>query len=265
MTLVPIQDFIDPNADSEAIAGLPFVHTQTIKKVKTKYQDTLRPYEKCEIFDEWLTYLYYGVPLYSPRAEGVTSEWLPVCFLLKPDKIRIFKVYPMDTGAFHGQPEGRGDEMTAFFEELNLPPKEAVKLYELSCDCENIRRYVIQFFGDNKSYFDGKCKDVIETSPDAPPKDNPVLQCLHRMLMAHLERLDDRCKLVEVLTKGCYRLNDVLQMVIWPNEQLSEFRALGYDFGALPIEYDSSCAFDQASFIEMIYQAAKVYLNIEAA
>jgi len=258
--LIPLQTCINSDLEACTLGILPLVHTQTMDIIEKEYKEVLKPLEKCDIFEEYLTYLYYGVPLY--RHKDMTIDNLPVCLLLEAKKIQAYKMYPMDTGAFHGQPMGRGDEMEGFFEALGQPAKQSIALFELSYDYDNVRRYILTFFGSNMKYCASECNLELDNGLSVQSPNDLVFQCFYKMLTANLKKLDNRCKIIEVSTKVEYPLADIIHNVVWPTELLARYYSLEWSSkNNTPIEYDTTCAYDDETFVSNIYEATKEYYS----
>lgn len=108
--------------------------------------------ETCEVFNEKITYLFYGRPAYKYAVEDEASTNLalyPISFLLNLGKVeKLKRVFPFDTGAmFHKR-------YKSF-----IPKKNAILDFELEPTTNRINDVVLHFFGANDEYQRFKPKD----------------------------------------------------------------------------------------------------------
>lgn len=92
-------------AHSPNLPFLPLTHAMDRRRWgdQTQMDSILPDAERCDVYDEYLTYLFYGRPAFRPHGENRPSSkfgLLPVCFILREDAVRAIKrLYPFDTGA----------------------------------------------------------------------------------------------------------------------------------------------------------------------
>lgn len=90
-------------SSNEEGTKLPLLHTTAAYDfTEIAGADSIAPMH-CDIFDEELTYLFYGRPAYRTQAavhRNLKYNW-PFCFVLDPEHVASVKaIYPFDTGAF---------------------------------------------------------------------------------------------------------------------------------------------------------------------
>ena len=56
---------------------------------------------KCEVFDEYLVYLFYGRPAFRWEEKGERKGIYPICFQFASNAIEPHRIFPFDSGAFY--------------------------------------------------------------------------------------------------------------------------------------------------------------------
>jgi hypothetical protein len=105
---------------------LPLVHTITCFRLNSYCRRHSIQTSPCKVFDENLTYFFYGRPSYRDRSATKPVRDIgvyPVCFVFKPGAISVTprRLYPFDSGAF-----GMGLYNPA------IPASQALLMYELA-------------------------------------------------------------------------------------------------------------------------------------
>lgn len=106
----------------------------------------------CEVFNEQITYLFYGRAAYKYALTDESTKQLnlyPVCFVfdleLLPD---IKRIYPFDSGAMHhGLLKKFMDDKTVLAD------------FEIEPEGRRIADIVLKFFNTNGAYLEGKIND----------------------------------------------------------------------------------------------------------
>ena len=74
------------------------------------------------------------------------SYYCPICFIVNPEKVSIYDVYPFDMGAFDAE------KYSDFF-----PRGVKLKNHELYGGLETIQSYIVVMFDNNENCIEGKC------------------------------------------------------------------------------------------------------------
>ncbi|CDZ46972.1 hypothetical protein [Neorhizobium galegae] len=139
---------------NQRLEFLPLFHTCDAFQGRTYLREQLLKTEDvCEVFNEQITYLFYGRPAFKySMNEGnyVNLSMYPLCFVFDIDLVGAIKrIFPFDTGALHHK------ILKRFIHEKNV-----VADFELSPDQNRISDVIIHFYGSNRSYVDGKLADL---------------------------------------------------------------------------------------------------------
>ena len=163
----------------------------------------------CRVFHKKMLYFFYGKPSY-PVGEKVSGnrtdiEYCPVCFIVPLDKVKIYKAYPFDTGAFDAN---KYHDFT----------HRSMKLddFELSNSCDGVQQYVKVFFGNNENYIHGSA--IVRG-----PHEDPYVDALVRILNATGSfEVDERANTVEVISCDDVSVRDSVECVILPENLLRD-------------------------------------------
>lgn len=163
----------------------------------------------CKVFNEKLVYFYYGKPSY-PVGEKVLdhrtdTEYYPVCFVVDPKRIPIYKVYPFDSGAFKQNIYGD-------FLHRNMDINE----FEIPNNTHAIQAYVSYMFGTNDNYLDGSAIYRGHTG-------NPYIDSLINMNTAKgTMKFDERARTIEVISNSDIKIGSAVKCVILPKNLLQD-------------------------------------------
>lgn len=189
---------------------MPAVHTTSAYAGKKIIQgDLIRP-QHCEIFDESLTYLFYGRPSYKKIGESqVAHYWeLPALFVMDYETIDVKRIFPFDTGAF------KRKKYPSF---INMMPMDE---FEVTNALSAPQRLVSAFFVDPSRYFRLRPRDVRDFSHrfEVTSTDEEI-KALHELVLSYSENIDDRRFAIEVQTDCELKLSECgLKAVIIPEE-----------------------------------------------
>jgi hypothetical protein len=185
----------------------------------------------CDVFKEDLLYLFYGRPAY--RTSVTTRATLLdafsfVCFVLRTETLPMpRRIFPFDSGAMsHG------------LYNAHLHPKMKLHDFEMATDLKEAQKLVDIFYGDNESYFLGRC---------IKGQKFPILdmeaQCYLSLIESKAQSdADDRKGSIEIQFDQCIALDptDVLAVVLpepfWDDKDVSDF--VTEDLKAQPLSYD---------------------------
>lgn len=137
---------------------LPLIHiTDSYNFIDILSPKKLLP-QKCDVFSENLTYLFYGRPSYRTKHKGnkFISANLPVVMIFHPGKLNeaIKRVFPFDTGAFSIGIYSDFFHKRSELEHFNLDPT-----------VESARKIVAYFYRNNGEYFYGGTRKNVEIPP----------------------------------------------------------------------------------------------------
>jgi hypothetical protein len=140
------QRFVDAQTESQEKA-LPLTHTTDAFDLREIQQDGAIKPRLCAVFDQELSYYYYGRPAYrkngSVQANSLAA-YAPIVFIVRPAIIDDgVAAFPFDSGAFKGE----------LYSHL-VHHQMRVEDFGLSPSLERIGRLVCFFFKDNKRYYD---------------------------------------------------------------------------------------------------------------
>ena len=194
----------------EMAEELPLVHTSRCERfLEIAATSSLEPHA-CDLFNESLTYLFYGRPAYRGGRNASPGEGLPlcpVCFVFKPRTVSraVHRVYPCDSGAV----------ATDRF----APHVTASDLYGLALEpqIESARRAVSLLFEHNASYFVGKA-----VTGKTFPVDSLEARFYSLLVQSGPVDYDDRKSAIEVQVSRTIQLTDQLLFVVLPREFLEE-------------------------------------------
>jgi len=103
----------------------------------------------CEVFNERITYLFYGRAAYKYALKDDATKQLnlyPVCFVFDLELIKdIKRIYPFDSGAMHH------GLLSDFMDEMSV-----LADFEIEPETRRIADIVLKFFDNNKAYVDAR-------------------------------------------------------------------------------------------------------------
>ncbi|MDH0113374.1 hypothetical protein N7379_02700 [Rhizobium pusense] len=134
---------------NEAYEFLPLFHTCEAFQARTYIEDKeLKTTDICEVFEEPITYLFYGRPAYKYATKGGATKNLatyPICFIFDVDLLpEIKRIYPFDTGALHHK------ILSNFIHNDNV-----VADFVMEPERNRIADIVLHFHGSNENYLSG--------------------------------------------------------------------------------------------------------------
>ena len=205
----------------------------------------------CKVFNKDLLYFFYGKPSY-PVGEKVVGnrtdiEYCPVCFIVNPQKVKIYRVFPFDTGAFSAE------KYDDFFHR-NMQLGE----FELDSSLKAILTYIAIFFESNDNYIRGQTVIGIK-------ENNPYINGLISILNAQgTHKIDDRAHTVEVISQECVSLKDAVECVIIPEDLLREdsIKAFLDQYNIRQMEYTVRTLTAPSRYNEVVFEKVMEYLKI---
>lgn len=196
--------------------SLPLLHTTRAYSFDEIIEgDELKP-RTCDVFNEPLTYLYYGRPAYRARSSvsaRLEFDW-PIAFVVDPTKIEKFeRVFPFDSGAF-----AYGVYKEFFDSGSQLDDFQSGKTLE---DAKTI---VSAYYKNNREYYTGGTRQNVDIGlrefeaggvfelarlPGAPSLDEHG-------------RRDERSSTIELQTNKEINLRKCLLAIVVPNPYLGD-------------------------------------------
>jgi len=193
---------------NQAFTLLPVYHTCDGFDARNHIEKSaIHTPQTCEVFNEKITYLFYGRPAFKYFVdEDATTNlaFYPVCFVLNIDHIGpIKRLFPFDTGAmFHNR-----------FKRY-MHPKQAVMDFELEPNSNRINDVVLHFFGSSRNYLNPK---PVERKFDSTDFEGIAYA---KMIDSHARsEADERRITIEVQADSTVRLSpNSLRAIILPTQ-----------------------------------------------
>ena len=201
---------------------------------------------RCETFEKDLLYFFYGKPSYPILGKkNRTDVWYcPVSFIVNPQKVKIYKVFPFDTGAFKRN----------MYEDF-IHSKMQLCNYELY-DINSILEYILVMFANNKNYLNGVCvKENDETME---------IKALLNLLNAKgTFSIDERANTVEIISDMNLKLKGAIECIILPQPLLrvKEIKEFVEANGIEVRSYNVRRLTAPDRYNEVVFQLAMKYIN----
>lgn len=133
---------------------LPLFHTCDAFQARLYFKNRLiEANDVCEVFNEKITYLFYGRPAFKfAISDGGTRSLAPypICFIFDINLLdSIKRIFPFDTGALHHK------LMKNFVHNDNV-----VAHFNLGPSIDRIGDVVLHFYGGNQEYMDYTLRDT---------------------------------------------------------------------------------------------------------
>jgi len=162
----------------------------------------------CKEFDMNLLYFFYGKPAYAAGEKNVKNRtdnfYCPCCFVVNPEKVPFFRVFPFDTGAFQGKR----------YEDF-IHRHMKIENYELENNIDAILEYISVFYETNEDYLKGECKQSESNVME--------IKALLNMLNAKgAFEIDERANTIEVICDKNLKLAEVVECIILPRDLLKD-------------------------------------------
>jgi hypothetical protein len=212
---------------------LPLIHTTTCFNLKAiQRTNSIQP-NPCKVFNERLTYFFYGRPAYRDCSATIPAfdiGFYPICFVIRPGAISVTpkRLYPFDSGAFQN-----GLYAPA------IPSGQTLLMYEVVATIESARRVVRGFFDADASYLSGRPKAGLLFDSDEAEANSYY----HLINGGGHPDCDDRCSAIEVQIDFDLDLSPgVLMAVVLPTSFLEDpplREALVKVWQAVPLPYDA--------------------------
>lgn len=218
--MIKIKDFINILHEHEKV--LPLMHNMPETSfISMMEQDKEIHKSHCNVLNEDLTYYFYGKPSYiiNTHNDGDCGDfYAPVCLILNPEKIEMYRVFPFDSGGYIH------DKIDA-----NKYSPFGLDEFELDNTISSITSYIYTFFGNNELYYKGKAKKDLKVMPN-----EKIIKCLLNIVES--VRDDERSRTIEVSSKDNCDLKEAIIGIILPDELMvvDEIRNLLVDEWQIP-------------------------------
>ena len=185
---------------------LPLTHKKDWFTADQTIENGIIDTQLCDVFGENLEYLFYGRPAYyvSYNIETRSDDtYLPVCFVLNPQKIKIHYIFPFDTGAF-------ANKMYDIF----MHEKMDINSFQLPQSIDFVKDFIYLFYENNDNYYKSKPAKQI-ASNDLPFEIKAYQNMINN---TGATSYDSRCRTIEIITREKINLNESLEAIILPTD-----------------------------------------------
>ncbi|MCL2860947.1 MAG: hypothetical protein FWE22_00830 [Firmicutes bacterium] len=192
------------NLSGDDLQCLCLCHSTFSKAGEKILKDNFINVSECNVFKKRLVYLFYGIPAYKKKVAVIQDCALHnMVFLLDEKNIKKDRLFPFDTGAYHGG---------AFDRHIS---KCAYNLDEFEIASGDAKKYVKVFFDNNSNYVSRKanvCKEAEDFG------DFLCKRVISMITSTAQEDYDDRCAVVEIQTGKINNLFKHLDAIIMSND-----------------------------------------------
>jgi len=193
---------------------LPLMHSCDCFDGESIIMDGKLEVSMCKVFKEELLYFFYGkssYPVSEKETLNRTDElYCPICFIINPEKVEMYKAYPFDTGAF----------TNSFYKQF-FHRHMNINNFEIESNLQKIKAYISLVFSNNEDYING----ISHISKH----EDRYLNSLFRMFNADGSyEFDERANTIEVISNKSVNLHDAIEYIILPSsfmriEDISKF------------------------------------------
>ncbi len=189
---------------------LPLVHTCEAYRFRSIFENQRIKPNPCDVFvGDSLAYFFYGKPSYRTSSDiSATSmtSMVPVCFVISaPENLIPKRVFPLDTGAFHGGRFSKYFHRETLLDDLSLPAR-----------VDSAGKVVARYFGSNKAYFNSETKEI-----DLSPLDFEAQSYIQLINDKSITDFDDRRSSIELQYEEEIDLSTVkVHLVVLPTRFL---------------------------------------------
>ena len=208
--MLRISDYIAQQEVAKTEKALPLMHSCECFDSQLIIESGKLKVSNCKVLKEHkVLYFFYGKPAY-PVGEKIPEnrediDYCPVCFIMNPNAVKIYRVFPFDTGAFDaGRYSG--------FLHRNMKLED----FELENSLGMIQKYISVCFENNEKYIMGETKITGSGY-------SLTIDALIRLLNANsTSAFDERSRTIEVVTDEDVYLNSAIEYIIMPENLLRE-------------------------------------------
>lgn len=229
---------------------LPLFHSCECFDSISILRDARLSTHQCPVFGEELLYFFYGKPAYpageKEKKYRTDIDYCPVCFIVNPEIIPIYKIFPFDSGAFT-----RNMYSDFFYRRVALDD------YSINNSLEALLKYIAVFYENNSNYIRGNA--VIRL-----PIFEEHIDSLIRLLNPNgAYNIDERSHTVEVISNQDVVLDKAVECIILP-EDLLRYEVVQSFFSEHKIphrEYIVRTLTSPSRYNEVIFSMAMDYLE----
>ncbi|HEY4343905.1 MAG TPA: hypothetical protein VGN05_06150 [Parvibaculum sp.] len=188
---------------------LPLTHVTKGVTAQDIIRDGRITPSECPVFEEPLTYFFYGRPAYRVSESGAVKveAACPYCFIFDEALISKAKnIYAFDTGAFANR---LYKHMLA--DEMN------VEDFSLEDDVKRPNRIIANVFKSRKNYFEGDTSEVAAPNEATEPWDFQARAYMQLLKSTGRNEPDDRICSIEIIVAEPIALTGNLKAVIVPH------------------------------------------------
>ena len=189
---------------------MPLTHiTKGVSAEDIVRASSIRPEGVCAVFNEPLSYFFYGRPAYRISDEGAlkVEAACPYCFIFDSALINNAKrIHAFDTGAF-----AKRMYKHVMTDEMRLED------FSLELDSTRPNRIIASVFATKRAYFDGDTTQVVEPDKAAEPWEFHARAYLQLLASRGRNEPDDRICSIEVLFGAPVPLTGNLKAVVVPH------------------------------------------------
>ena len=200
--------------DASGSAALSLVHSAPVFYAGEILRGGKFEVRRCPVFGKDLLYFFVLRPAYRSRLGGEKSHQLtrfPVAFIVRPEAVEPYSVYPMDTGAAAGGAFAGQADPFVFLEDYELEPNHAAAA-----------GHIAWAFGSLAAYYDGVLRaDILDDVPQHEVVTRGFAD-VARMGREGSNRHDRRASTVEVTSSRDVQLQGNVLLAIVPKQFLED-------------------------------------------
>lgn len=241
--------YIEENDEHIRPDLLPFVHSCEGYNGKSIIESGKLKATDCKEFNEKLLYFFYGKPSYPVGEKNQTKRtddlYCPVCFIVNPQKVSIYRVFPFDSGAF------KAKRYTDF-----LHRDMKIDDFELENNTEQIQAYISVIFNNNNNYIEGVAYKQESTYLE-------IKSFLNMLNAKGAFDIDERANTVEIISKENIEIKNTVECVILP-KSLMKIKEVNNFFVDNKIEYKTYTVrrlTPPMRYNELVFELVMEYLN----
>lgn len=212
---LPPQRQLRPRASPGALPEkLPLVHVTATGFAREIVESGQFEVRRCKVFNRDLVYFFVMRPAYRQKGGDAKSEKInrfPFVFIVSPDAVAPFHVYPFDTGgADAGVFADQADEFVCL-EDFELDTSHAAAAGQIGWA-----------FGTLEDYFDGSLRNDLVA--DVPAHETVTLgyHAIAGIARSGSNQPDKRASAIEIATSHNVPLKDNVLLAVIPRQYLDD-------------------------------------------
>jgi hypothetical protein len=202
------REWVDRHEDDDR-PDLPLTHTAKAYYAETIIKSNEVSPQKCEVFNEALSYFFYGRPAYRVSSDKVVQyeASCPYCLIFSPELLkRAKKIFPFDTGAYDARMYKH-----VLIDEMDLAD------FSLERQGKRIAKLINATFNDRIEYFDGNRSAISNPDEAAEAWEMAARAYLKLIQSPGRNEPGDRICSVEVIFSDPVPLTNNLRAVVVPH------------------------------------------------